>query len=204
MVKRQTVWLSTMMVLSLMLIGYYTMNNDSTTTSTDTGSPSVSTSTQTPGSSDGTNPTLGNGGTGQTDGSSSASSSKDTSTGGSSTQTSADWYVSTQTQLDQDMAKKMDTQEQIITSNNASSDQLKAAETQYSQLQDLEGGIKSAQAMIVGKGYQDCLIEPSNSGKTIVYVKVAKLTNMQAVEIMNIVSLQLNVSAADVVVNPKA
>ena len=27
MVKRQTVWLSTMMVLSLMLIGYYTMNN---------------------------------------------------------------------------------------------------------------------------------------------------------------------------------
>jgi stage III sporulation protein AH len=203
MVKRQTVWLSTMMVLSLMLIGYYTMNNDSTTTTTDNGGPSVSTSTQTPGSSDGTNPTMGDGGTGQTDGSSSASSSN-AGTGGSSTQTSSDWYVSTQTQLDQDMAKKMDTQEQIITSTNSSSDQLKAAETQYSHLQDLEGGIKSAQAMIVGKGYQDCLIEPSNSGKTIVYVKVAKLTNVQAVEIMNIVSQQLNVSAADVVVNPKA
>jgi stage III sporulation protein AH len=66
-VKRQTVWLSTMMVLSLMLIGYYTMNNDngigtSSSGSSDTTSV-VSPTTDNPGSTQtsDTKQTQGNG-----------------------------------------------------------------------------------------------------------------------------------------------
>jgi stage III sporulation protein AH len=197
-VKRQTVWLSTMMVLSLMLIGYYTMNNE-------TGTPAAkspdTTSVVTPdangdtnGSSDTAQPTAGK--TGQDSGS---SAQQNTSAG------SADWYVEQQTKLKQDIEKQIDTYSKVLTSNNATEEQLSQAEQQVNRLQSIEGGIDNAHDIIVTKGYKDCVIMPNRDySKFTVYVKTNKLTTEQAVQIIHIVSEQLNIPAINVSVTAQA
>lgn len=192
MVKRQTVWLSTMMVLSLMLIGYYTMNNQSTSTTAATGN-DVSTSITT------------SAGTSNQASSGSGQDNSTTTSTNTSNPTGSDWYVSMQTSQDQQMAQKIETDQAVLANNNASSDQLAKAQQDLTALRNEQGQLANAKDMILGHGYQDCVIVPNkDNSKVIVYVKASKLSNSQAVEIMNIVSQQLNMSAADVVVQVKA
>jgi stage III sporulation protein AH len=212
-VKRQTVWLSTMMVLSLMLIGYYTMNNGTgVPTSSNTGSTSVtttadqpSTGTTTTSSSQGkSSQTTQNGKSGSTSGSQTDKNTSSTSSSAGTTPTSAtDWYVNTQTQLEQQMAQKMDSLSQVISNNNASASDISKAEEELRQLETLSGELSNAHDMIVAKGYQDAVIIPS-SNKAVVYVKATTLSASQAVQIMNIVSGQLNIPINSVSVHEKA
>ncbi|QSO53328.1 SpoIIIAH-like family protein [Alicyclobacillus curvatus] len=197
MVKRQTVWLSTMMVLSLMLIGYYTMNNQNSTTTTSTNGTSVATSTTGVPNSNSTsgNQTTAN----QTSG------SQNTAAGTGTPTTTTDWFVNMQTQLDTEMTKQIDAEEQILANNNASAQELSGAEDKLRQLQSEQGALANAKEMILAKGYQDCVIVPSSDGsQVVVYVKASQLSNTKAVQLMNIVSQQLNVSASDVIVKIKA
>ncbi|QSO45881.1 SpoIIIAH-like family protein [Alicyclobacillus mengziensis] len=197
MVKRQTVWLSTMMVLSLMLIGYYTMNNESSLTTTSTNGTSVATSTTgVPGSSStSANQATAN----QTSGSQNTAAATGTPT------TTTDWFVNMQTQLDTEMTKQIDAEEQILANNNASAQELSQAEDKLRQLQNEQGALANAKEMILAKGYQDCVIVPSTNGnQVVVYVKASQLSNTKAVELMNIVSQQMNVSASNVIVKIKA
>lgn len=192
MVKRQTVWLSTMMVLSLMLIGYYTMNSDTgmgpakstSDTSVTTGATVPDTSAAQAGSSD---------------------SSQQTAGGSSTTPVSTtDWFVNAATQQQQEMAKKLDSLHAVIASTSASAQSVDAAEKQLQQLQNLEGDILNAHDAIIAKGYKDCVIMPDSTGaKVTVWVKADKLTTTQAVDIMSVVSDQLNISAANVQVHWK-
>lgn len=200
MVKRQTVWLSTMMVLSLMLIGYYTMNNETSTTTT-SNSTSVATTTV-PSSTNSTGGSTNNAASGSTDNNTTSSNATHST---SATQTSSsDWYVNMQTTLDTQMAKEIDTERAVLANNNSSSDQLAQAEQKLRTLQAEQGGLQSAKDMVVGMGYQDCVIVPnSDNTKVIVYVKANKLSQTQAVQIMNKVSQELNLSAANVVVQMK-
>lgn len=202
MVKRQTVWLSTMMVLSLMLIGYYTMNNESSlTTSSQTNSTSIATTSGQPGNSSSTGQATGN--QAGTTGNSAQSQSTGSSTGTPTTTT--DWFVNMQTQLDTQMTQQIDTETQIISNNNASATQLSQAEDKLRQLQTLQGELANAKEMILAQGYKDCVIVPSSDGgKVIVYVKASKISNSSAVALMNIVSQELNMSASNVVVQIKA
>ncbi|CAM3793766.1 SpoIIIAH-like family protein [Alicyclobacillus pomorum] len=203
MVKRQTVWLSTMMVLSLMLIGYYTMNNESSTTgsaggTSDTSPTSVTTTTTPDTSGDGSTKSTSS----QTKTPATTSSAQNNS--GSPTN-STDWYVSTQTQLEQQITQKMDNYEKIITNDNATPDQISQAQQQLNRLTSLEGGIENAHDAIVGKGYKDCVIMPnSDYTQFTVYVKTDKLSADQAVQLMQLVSQQLNVSAVNIKVGAKA
>lgn len=201
MVKRQTVWLSTMMVLSLMLIGYYTMNNESSlTTSSQTGNSSVTTVTGTPGTSNSTDKQSS---TNQTSGGTSASNSTQGTSGTPTTTT--DWFVNMQTNLDTQMTKQIDAEEQVLSNNNASADQLSQAEDKLRQLQNEQGALQNAKEMILAKGYKDCVIVPSSEGsQVVVYVKASQMTNSQAVAVMNIVSQELNTSASNVVVKLKS
>lgn len=197
MVKRQTVWLSTMMVLSLMLIGYYTMNNESSLTTTSSNGTSVVTSTTAvPGS----NSTSGNQTTANR-----TSGSQNTAAATGTPTTTTDWFVNMQTQLDTEMTKQIDAEEQILANNNASAQELSQAEDKLRQLQNGQGALANAKEMILAKGYQDCVIVPSTNGnQVVVYVKASQLSNTKAVELMNIVSQQLNVSASNVIVKIKA
>jgi stage III sporulation protein AH len=193
-VKRQTVWLSTMMVLSLMLIGYYTMNNGSDVTAGKSQGPSVSTSTSAP--------------SGSTNSSSSGSVTTGAPDSGSqaSTGSSSDFFIQMQTQVEQQISQQEDQLMQVISNNNASSSDISKAETQLKQLTALDGGIKNATDMILGQGYTACAIVPTPGqlDHATVYVKSNKLTASDAVKIMNIVSQQLNIPISNVVVKMHA
>jgi stage III sporulation protein AH len=219
-VKRQTVWLSTMMVLSLMLIGYYTMNNDGGLTATKNPDGSSVATSATPPDSGQSSQTSGTGttgatsqsGTSQTGTGSQAGTSGQTSTTGTGTSqaggtasSSSDWYVNMETQLEQQYAQQVDTYNQVISNSSASADQIGQAKQKLEQLQTLVGNLETARDRVLGQGYKDCVIIPDASGqKAVVYVKTDKLTAQQAVSIVNVVSQQLNLPVVNVTVQAKA
>ncbi|GGI95956.1 stage III sporulation protein AH [Alicyclobacillus cellulosilyticus] len=218
MVKRQTVWLSTMMVLSLMLIGYYTMNNggQQAATSNDNG-PMVSTAVEPApsGSQTGaahapqTSPAQGTGtkatqaATATTPANAKSTSAQTTS--GVPNESVSDWFINYQNQVEQNLSQKEDMYQSILTNNNASTEQIARAEQELQQLHNLEGGMADAMDAIKGEGYKNCVIVPNVDGNSVtVYVQAPKgLTADQAVQIMNIVSRQMNVPINHVYVNWK-
>ncbi|MFB5191143.1 SpoIIIAH-like family protein [Alicyclobacillus fastidiosus] len=189
MVKRQTVWLSTMMVLSLMLIGYYTMNNQSgTATTTQPNSDSVATSVTQPSTSGGASATN--------------STSSTSSTGATAT---TDWYTNQQTNVSQQLSEQIDRQKAVLANNNASSDQIASAESQLAELQDLTGGIDNATQMIKADGFKNAVIVPDAKLQTFsVYVQASNLQKDDVIKVMNIVSQQLDVSMLNVTVKAHA
>lgn len=217
MVKRQTVWLSTMMVLSLMLIGYYTMNNggQQAATSNDNG-PMVSTAVepapsgsqtgaahapQSPAEGMGTKATQA--ATATTPANAKSTSAQTTS--GVPNESVSDWFINYQNQVEQNLSQKEDMYQSILTNNNASTEQIARAEQELQQLHNLEGGMADAMDAIKGEGYKNCVIVPNVDGNSVtVYVQAPKgLTADQAVQIMNIVSRQMNVPINHVYVNWK-
>jgi stage III sporulation protein AH len=222
MVKRQTVWLSTMMVLSLMLIGYYTMSNQTSTTSGDAGAsgPTVSTSTAEPGSVQSPSSTSAGGSStspsgtsqNQTAGSSGqtnkAQTSSSTTTAPSATAAAAssdDWFVSQETHLDQQMSEQISNLQQVIANNNASTDTISKAEQSLQNLENLKGNIAEARDAIVGDGFKECVIVPTAANAQMhVYVKSDKLAASDVVKIMNIVSQQLEIPMTSVIVTSHA
>ncbi|MDQ0188356.1 SpoIIIAH-like family protein [Alicyclobacillus cycloheptanicus] len=214
MVKRQTVWLSTMMVLSLMLIGYYTMNGGQTTTtsSTDT-SPSISTTTtqENGSSSQGSQNAGGTTATGSTSASTGKSASQSTSKSSSSVNAAtgpssgADWFTNYQTQVEQQISQKEAAATQIIANSNASTQQLAQAQQELRQYMNLDGAISDARQQILGEGFKNCVIAPNATGQGAqVYVQTNKLSAEDAVKVMNIVSQQLNIPINSVIVHQHA
>ncbi|MCL6516194.1 SpoIIIAH-like family protein [Alicyclobacillus sp.] len=210
MVKRQTVWLSTMMVLSLMLIGYYTMNNDGgLTASKNPGGTSVATSATSPDGGQSGQSTQTGASTSATKSGTTQTSAQNqqtgTSAGSGSADSSADWYVNMETKLEQQYAQQVDTYNQVISNSSASADQIGQAKQKLEQLQTLVGNLETARDRVLGQGYKDCVIIPDASGqKAVVYVKTDKLTAQQAVSIVNVVSQQLNFPPVNVTVQAKA
>ncbi|OFW75353.1 MAG: hypothetical protein A2201_02520 [Alicyclobacillus sp. RIFOXYA1_FULL_53_8] len=209
MVKRQTVWLSTMMVLSLMLIGYYTMNNGVQTTSNSgtAGSPGSTVTTVTPpaGSST-TSGTSTLGGSTATQTGSSATTTGSGNSGSSPSQSASpsasDWFVTLQTQVDQELSRQEDVYSQIISSTNATANQMTQAEEQLKQLETLIGQIGNAKDAVMGEGYKAVVIIPDlKTNQATVYVKTSTLSASDAVKVMNIVSQNLNVPINNVIVN---
>ncbi|MCL6625742.1 SpoIIIAH-like family protein [Alicyclobacillus shizuokensis] len=200
MVKRQTVWLSTMMVLSLMLIGYYTMNgsqNQSGTNQEDTITTTAGDNEKDTGKD-----------TGKSD---SNHSSSDNTDGGQTAATgSEDWFISQQTQVQQNLAKLEDTYKNIITNAKSPDSQVAQAQDAIQVLENVRGGIENAHDAIVNDGFKDCVIYPvfdkhGDLTKVNVYVKTDKLSADEAVKVMNIVHQQLNLDLMDVSVQvPKA
>ncbi|WP_067932940.1 SpoIIIAH-like family protein [Alicyclobacillus kakegawensis] len=199
MVKRQTVWLSTMMVLSLMLIGYYTMNgsqNQSGTNQEDTITTTAGDNEKNTGKDTGT------------------SDSTHTSSDNNGSQTAAtgseDWFISQQTQVQQNLAKLEDTYKNIITNAKSPDSQVAQAQEAIQVLENVRGGIENAHDAIVNDGFKDCVIYPvfdkhGDLTKVNVYVKADKLSADEAVKVMNIVHQQLNLDLMDVSVQvPKA
>lgn len=209
MVKRQTVWLSTMMVLSLMLIGYYTMNNQAQTTSVDNGGSSISTSILDQGSGS----SISGDSSDTTSGSTTSTSGSTSNTTGGSTPTtkrtsasstsasSNDWFVSQQTSLDQQFSEKIANLQAVISNPNASSSQITQAEDSIKQLTNLKGNLEQARDEVLGDGYKECVIVPDATGTNMhVYVKATTFTNSDAVKVMTIVSQQMDIPMMNILV----
>jgi stage III sporulation protein AH len=184
MVKRQTVWLSTMMVLSLMLIGYYTVGSGSASkpslSNTSTGGTGSGVSTS--GSND--KPSV------QTDSPSAPDVSK----------LSGSEYFA---QLRIDAAAEMSKEEDQLTAQSidpkASADQVAQAKKQLDDLTALDAKIQSVQDAIKGLGYKDAVVK-HESGKIQVIVQADNLTNDQAVKILNAVHSQLALPSNNITV----
>lgn len=193
MVKRQTVWLSTMMVLSLMLIGYYTMNNPASPASTTPTNPSSTTDTTSPTS-----------GTQATDANTTSSSPKTTGASVSTTASSgSDWYTNEQTIVYQEISQKIDSLNSVMANNNSSTDQIATAAKALGQEQSLYTSLQQATQAIIADGYKSAVISPDKNQENFkVYVETNDLKGQDAVKIMNIVSQQLDVPMLNISVKP--
>lgn len=198
MVKRQTVWLSTMMVLSLMLIGYYTLGTPPAQTGKSAGITPSSTPTVVTGSPT-TGTSIGN----------TASKSKTNTTPASTTVNGAstspsDWFV--QTALDQQnhQQRLMQTYESTMSDPRASNQVVSAAYQELTALQTQQVNATRVHDELVGQGYPDSLVIFNPNNDVHVYIQASKLTPTAAVQVINLVSQTLGVQSNMVTVTPHA
>ena len=197
MVKRQTVWLSTMMVLSLMLIGYYTL-----------GTPPAQTGKTTANGVSGSTVVTGSPGS-LTTANSSGAKSKTTGSAGSinantASATPSDWFV--QTALDQQnhQQRLMQTDESTMSDPRASNQVVSAAYQQLTALQTEQVNATRVHDELVGQGYPDSIVLFNPNNDVHVYVEASKLTPTAAVQVINLVSQTLGVQSNMVTVTPHA
>lgn len=184
MVKRQTVWLSTMMVLSLMLIGYYTMNNG---TPGSTGTASVTTTNTTAADQGGSSQASPNQG------------ATPTLSQGQQTTSASDLLVQKQTQVLKQLSQREATAMKVIDNSSSSSDSIQSAEQEVQQTSALQAGIQNAQSAVESLGYTQCAVVPTPSGNgATVYVQAKSLTPMKAAEVLDVVSQNTGISADNI------
>ncbi len=198
MVKRQTVWLSTMMVLSLMLIGYYTVNNGAGSgTSSTTGTDSITTAEAPAGNSTSTS----------TNSTSSASSGQANTVSSQKSGQTVDWFAESKTTQQQKFAQQDEVYKTIISSDRSTNAQVVQAQQADNQLTAIEGAVAQAQDAVLAEGFSDCVIFPTTDPKTgqvtkvSVYVQTNNLTSDQAVKVMNVVSQNMGISINNIVVH---
>ncbi len=183
MVKRQTVWLSTMMVLSLMLIGYYTLGTPGTPAGSRSNAPTVQTTV------------TGQGETGSKSvNSANPSHPAVTATAGAQTQPS-DWFVQMQLQDSNQQSKLIQTLQGTLSDPRASNAVVSAAYQELTQLQTQQADAGRIHDLLVGMNYPDSLVFFNPGGRVQVYVEASKLSAAQAVGVINLVSQTLGVQS---------
>ncbi len=198
LVKRQTVWLSAMMVFSLMLIGYYTLGTAPATP----GGNSVSIN----GGSSGTPQTsvsAGSSGTKVTT-SPAASTPVKSQTVPVSSNSASDWFVSMQMNLENSQSKLIQTLQSTIGDPRASNTVVSQAYSELNALQSQQAAEGKVHEQLVGAGYPDSVVIYNPHGRIHVYVQASKLTALQAVSIINTVSQTTGVQSNLITVSAHA
>lgn len=180
MVKRQTVWLSTMMVLSLMLIGYYTL-----------GTPP----TQNANSGNSANP-----GTTVVSGSSvTVPASTSTATSGS------DWFAQATLNQTNKESQVIQTLQQELTDTRLTSTQTASLYNQITTIQKQQQLASTVHQLLLGQGYADSIVYfVPNQEAVQVVVEASKLDPLSAVKVINTVSQALGIQATQVKVSYRA
>ena len=184
MVKRQTVWLSTMMVLSLMLIGYYTL-----------GTPPTQSTKGAAGVRGSSNVAVG------VSGSVPASATGGVQTGVTSQQPS-DWFL--QMSMGQNKASQavIQTLQATIGDQRASNQAVSKAYEELTAIQTQEASATRVHDLLLGYNYPDSLVLFNKNGDVHVYVEASTLQPADAVQIINLVSSTLGVQSNHVIVTP--
>ncbi len=192
MVKRQTVWLSTMMVLSLMLIGYYTL-----------GTP------QSNGKNSATGVTANNnlsGITGHTVPASGTISGTSTSNGKSAStlnsSTPSDWFVQASLDQMQHQSKVIQTLQNMLSDPRISQSTANSAYQQLTTIQSEQESASKIHDLLVGEGYPDSLVLFNPQHQVHVYVESKSITPIMAVKVINLVSQTLGMPSNQVIVTP--
>ncbi|MCY0876351.1 MAG: SpoIIIAH-like family protein [Firmicutes bacterium] len=191
MVKRQTVWLSTMMVLSLMLIGYYTLGTppQSNTKSTTTG---AGITTGVVGQSTGGTPAVPT-----------TTNSGQALSGTSDSAQGSDWYALMSMDQQKHESALITTLQNTMASSRASSAEVNRAYQELTAIQTQTMEANRVHDLLLGQ-YPDSLTIFNPSGSVQVYVEAKSLTPEAAVEVINLVSQTLGISSNQVTVAPHA
>ncbi|MFC4769148.1 SpoIIIAH-like family protein [Effusibacillus consociatus] len=180
MAKRQTVWLSTMMILSLMVIGYYTVDDTLTPVPANT-----------------------------TDGKKTEQPSKDSgkeqgkTTENKETMTGGDWFVEEALKREDDYSRKMEELQHVLADSKTTTEQKVKAEQELNALKEFNEKASNAEGKVVAEGFEEALITKGNDNRITVTVQAAQLSKEQAAKIYMIVSKELNVPAHQIVVSYK-
>ncbi len=194
MVKRQTVWLSTMMVLSLMLIGYYTLGTP----------PSTSKNTALGGSA---NNNL-SGVTGHTVPASSTGIGQATNknnaatTPTSSKANPSDWFVQATLDQMQQQSKVIQTLQNMLSDPRISQSAANSAYQQLTTIQSEQESASKIHDLLVGEGYPDSLVLFNPQHQVHIYVEAKSITPTMAVKVINLVSETLGMPSNQVIVTP--
>jgi len=171
MVKRQTIWLSTMMVLSLLVIGFYTVNNEVQ------GVPATQQQTDKQKKD-------------ETD----KNKQKD-----EAAMRQSDYFVSWHLDASQRISQKTEELQKVIASSK-SSEEVDKAKKELETLTTNADKTEKAEDLIVAEGYDDAIVEIKED-KVNVTVQAQALDNTKVVKIMNLVAKELGVSARKVIVS---
>lgn len=129
MAKRQTIWLSTMMVLSLMLIGFYTVNNNVQEVSTTDTAKTQS------------NPLT-------------SDQAKDSA----APSESSDYFIGYHLENNQKISKKTEELQNVIATGNSAAD-IDKAKKELDQLNAEQDMIDNVTGLLFKEGYPDAIIE---------------------------------------------
>lgn len=178
MAKRQTIWLSTMMVLSLMLIGFYTVNNNAKEVSGDTvQQPAADTSaTADKGKAD-----------------------KATKGGDKAVMEPSDYFISYHLETAQKESAEAERLQTIIADDKTPAEQVEKAKKDLENLNNKQEKIDKVVDLILGEDVADAIVE-INDDKVNVTVQSKELDKKKAVKIMGIVAKELGVPSAKVTV----
>ncbi|MBL0388139.1 SpoIIIAH-like family protein [Tumebacillus sp. ITR2] len=177
MAKRQTIWLSTMMVLSLMLIGFYTVNNNVKEVSTD---PTQATATDTKTADK-------------------AAADKAAKGGDKAVMEPSDYFISYHLEESQKASAEAERLQTVIANDKTPAEQVEKAKKDLENLNNNQDKFDKVIDLIMAEGYPDAIIEMKDD-KVNVTVQSADLDKKKAVKIMGIVAKEMGVSSAKVVV----
>lgn len=187
MANRQTVWLSTMMILSLMVIGYYTV--DDTLKPVPTASTDKSKSNDQQPKDAKKDP-----GKSQQDPGKSADKTKSSASSG--------WFDQQFVKREQDYSQKMEQLQHVMADSKTANDDKVKAEQELKALSEFYNKASDTEDKLTAEGYAEALITKDNNRVTVT-VQVAELSKEQAAKIYTIVSQELNIPANQIVVSYK-
>jgi stage III sporulation protein AH len=187
-VKRQSVWLSTMMVLALMLIGYYTVNNNvkmvPVADTPSIGNPSFDANA---------NSATGDSGSGNQNG----------TNGKAAVDASSNFFIAMHMREEKEQAAYLETLQQVLSNRESTSEQIAQAQQKMQEINDMNAKADHVRDMLQADGYPDAIVIPNdNDGiqfdHVTVYVQANQLSADQAVKVMNIVHTQMGVAMANI------
>ncbi|WP_018132459.1 SpoIIIAH-like family protein [Effusibacillus pohliae] len=181
MAKRQTVWLSTMMILSLMVIGYYTVD--------ETVKPVPTTTTDTAKQQQAAK-----------DGQANNQKKDQAQPADKKNPEASDWFVQQIIKNEENYGKRVEELQKVIADSNTSSDKKVEAEKELTALQEFSSKAESAENKLEAEGYPAALVTKDNT-RVNVTVQAPDLTKEQVAKIYMIVSKELGIPANDIVVS---
>ncbi len=193
MVKRQTVWLSTMMVLSLMLIGYYTLGAPATPSTQDVTTHGGSTSvipTNANSASSGKTTTK-------------AASSSQSATKTAATTVASDWFAQTSLDQMQSESKLIQTLQNEISDPHVSQAAASSAYQQLTTIQTQQAEANKIHDLLTSQ-FPDSLVIFNPQGQVHVWVEASSLIPTAAVKVIDLVSQTLGIQSNQVIVSAHA
>lgn len=189
MAKRQTVWLSTMMILSLMVIGYYTVDDSlkpvpTSTTQNLKDQATPAKQTDAPKTGENKDQKAPTGQKSPTDKNASAQS---------------DWFFTQMMKQEQDRSAKTEQLQKVMADSKSTPEEKMKAEQEMKALEDFMAKAESAAEKVIQEGFEDALVTQESSQVTVT-VQAPQLSKEQAAKIYNIVAKELNVPVSKITV----
>lgn len=195
MAKRQSIWLSTMMVLALMVIGYYTVNNENKPLPAATDRAGTGETGAVPPLPPGEDASEG----------AKSSSGSDAPADPAAAGKGSDFFAEMALKEKQRESGAVERLQQVIADPKSSAEDVARANRQLQQITDMQGKAEQVVEMLKGAGFSQAVILPSGPGevnydRVSVYVQASSLSPQQAVTVMGIVHNQMGVPASNITV----